>query len=144
MKRYVLIFLFNNDKNKVLLMKRKKNPFINCYNGIGGKIELNESVFEAAIRECKEEVNMDMNPKMFITYLYPNSKDDSTTAIELNVLYDFVDQKEILENEEGTFSWFDLSFALDFENKQLAGYANVATFIREILVSENIIKFYND
>ena len=88
MKPFVVIFLFTKDYQKVLLMRRKKEPYKNCWNGIGGKIEENETEIEAAIRECKEETGMILkNPKLFITYKYPesNSINSNTT---LNVLYD--------------------------------------------------------
>ena len=39
MKKYVLLLLFTKDFSKILLIKRKKKPFANLYNGIGGKIE---------------------------------------------------------------------------------------------------------
>lgn len=36
-KNYVVIMLFNKNYNKVLLVKRSKNPYKGCWNGIGGK-----------------------------------------------------------------------------------------------------------
>lgn len=53
---YVLIFLFTPEFEKVLLMKKNKPDFQNGkLNGLGGKIELNETSFDAARRELKEE-----------------------------------------------------------------------------------------
>ena len=54
MKRYVLLLLFTKDFKKILLMKRNKKPYADLYNGVGGKIEENETVSEATIRECLE------------------------------------------------------------------------------------------
>ena len=74
MKRYVLLLLFTKDFKKVLLIKRNKKPYANLYNGIGGKIENNETVIEATIRECKEETNIHIsNPKLLVTCTYPKS-----------------------------------------------------------------------
>ncbi len=143
MKPFVVIFLFTKDYKKVLLMKRKKEPYKNCWNGIGGKIEENETEIEAAIRECKEETGIILkNPKLFITYKYPesNSINSNTT---LNVLYDFVDETKIDENYEGTYEWKDIQFAMDFNNKEMAGFSNISQFIKEIFDLENITKFYN-
>lgn len=42
-KNYVVIMLFNKSYDKVLLVKRNKNPYKGCWNGIGGKIEGNET-----------------------------------------------------------------------------------------------------
>lgn len=57
-KNYVIIILFNKKKNKLLLVKRNKEPYKNCWNGIGGKIKKNETPLEAAKRECIEETNI--------------------------------------------------------------------------------------
>lgn len=143
MKKYVLLLLFAKDYKKVLLIKRKKKPFADLYNGIGGKIEQNESIKEATIRECIEETNIKIeNPKLLITAIYPKSV-NADEEKEMSVLYDTVDEVEVKENYEGTFEWKPIEFALDFYNKQIAGLSNLAQFIKEILDIENIEKFYD-
>ena len=143
MKKYVLLLLlFTKDFNKILLIKRKKKPFANLYNGIGGKIEENETVQEATIRECMEETKIEItNPKLLVTCIYPksiNSEDEK----EMHVLYDIVEEKEVEETYEGTFEWKNIEFAQDFNNKEIAGLSNLAQFIKEILDIEGIKKFY--
>ncbi len=142
MKKYVLLLLFTKDYKKVLLIKRKKKPFADLYNGIGGKIEQNESVKEATIRECIEETNIRIeNPKLLITSIYPKSV-NADEEKEMSVLYDTVNEVDVKENYEGTFEWKPIEFALDFYNKQIAGLSNLAQFIKEILDIEGIKKFY--
>lgn len=144
MKRYVVIFIFNKSKDKVLLMKRKKQPYIGKYNGIGGKIEGSEAVIECCIRETFEETGILITkPKHLVTYIYPETLEFANNEIELNVFYDSIDEVSIEENEEGSFNWKDLAFAEDFENRELAGHANIALFVREILEIEQIKHFYN-
>jgi len=58
------------------------------------------------------------------------------------VLYDFVDEVDVKENYEGSFEWKNIDFALDFNNKQIAGLSNLAQFIKEILDIEGVAKFY--
>ena len=58
------------------------------------------------------------------------------------VLYDFVDEVDVKENYEGSFEWENIDFALDFNNKQIAGLSNLAQFIKEILDIEGVAKFY--
>ena len=56
------------------MVKRNKPPYKGCWNGIGGKIEENENETEiqTTIRECYEETGIQLNnPKLLITYLYP-------------------------------------------------------------------------
>lgn len=57
--RYVVGFLFSpNYKNVVLIRKNRPDFQKGLYNGVGGKIELNESPIEAMIREFKEETGL--------------------------------------------------------------------------------------
>lgn len=141
MKRYVLLLLFTKDSKKILLMKRNKKPYADLYNGVGGKIEENETVSEATIRECLEETNIQISqPKLLVTCTYPksiNSDEDKEMA-----LYDCVDEIEVNENYEGSFECKNIDFALDFKNKQIAGLSNLAQFVKEILDIEEIRKFY--
>lgn len=142
MKKYVVIFLFTKDQKKVLMVKRNKPPYKNCWNGIGGKIEENETEIQTAIRECYEETSIKLvNPKLFITYIYPETN-EKNKGTNLSVLYDFIDEVPVESNYEGIYEWKDINFALDFNNKELAGLANISQFIKEIFDIENIQKFY--
>lgn len=142
MRQYVVVMLFSNDKNKILMVKRNKPPYQKCWNGVGGKIEQGETKIEAAIRETKEETNIDLiSPKLHVTYIYPEGDWDNS-GIELSVLYDFVNEVQVDSNYEGIYEWKDIDFAMDFNNKEIAGFANVSQMIKEILDSENIQKFY--
>ncbi len=146
MKRYVVILLFNEDMSKILLIKRKRNPYLGLYNGIGGKIEEGETVFECCVRETMEEVNVKLNnPRLLVTCTYPESNQmHKNSNIELNVMYDVTEEIEFEENEEGTFEWLPVEFVLDANNKLVAGYSNVGIFVREILGIENKYDFYKD
>lgn len=64
-KKFVAGALFNEDLKKILLIKKIKGPEINIgkWNFIGGKIENNETIYQALSREVKEETNIIVNPK---------------------------------------------------------------------------------
>lgn len=142
MKKFVVIFLFTKDYRKVLMVKRNKPPYKDCWNGIGGKIEENETEIQATIRECFEETGIKLdNPKLFITYIYPETN-QMNKGTNLSVLYDFIDEVQVKSNYEGIYEWKDINFALDFNNKELAGLANISQFIKEIFDIEGIKKFY--
>ena len=53
------IFIFDDDFNFVLI-KRKNNPYKDYWALPGGFVEYGESVETAAIREAKEETNIDV------------------------------------------------------------------------------------
>ena len=54
-KSYTVCFLFNQTLDKVLLILKIATEFRGQLNGIGGKIEPNETPFEGALREIEEE-----------------------------------------------------------------------------------------
>ena len=142
MKKFVVLFLFTKDFKKVLMVKRNKEPYKNCWNGIGGKIKEGENETQATIRECNEETGIKINnPKLFITYIYPQTN-EINNGTNLSVLYDIVDEVFVKQNYEGIYEWKDISFALDFNNKDLAGFANISQFIKEIFDIEGVKKFY--
>jgi 8-oxo-dGTP diphosphatase len=141
MKKYAVVLLITHDFKKILLVKMIKNPFVNCWNGIGGKIEDGETVIEASIRECKEETGIDLvDPKLLVTYIYPPS---SAYHSEVNIVYSFCDEASVEENEEGVYEWKDIDFVMNFDSKDIAGYSILGQFIKEIFDVEGIKKFYD-
>lgn len=141
-KNYVVIMLFNKNKDKLLLVKRNKKPYKDCWNGIGGKIEENETALEAAKRECMEETNIVLeNPKLLVTYVYPESNIMNSNT-NLNVIYDFVQEVAVKDNYEGHYEWKDIDFVMDAYSQEIAGLSNLNQFVKEIFNLENIKKFY--
>lgn len=55
MTGYNLIVVFSHDRERVLLCRRKKNPYLGMYNFVGGHIEKGETGEDAAYRELYEE-----------------------------------------------------------------------------------------
>ena len=52
-KIFTLMFIV--EENRVLLGLKKRGFGSGKYNGFGGKVELNESIYQAALRETQEE-----------------------------------------------------------------------------------------
>ena len=66
------IFIFDEEFNFILI-KRKNNPYKNYWALPGGFVEYGESVETAAIREAKEETNIDVELKDLVNvYSEPN------------------------------------------------------------------------
>ncbi len=59
------IFIFDDDFNFILI-KRKNDPYKDCWALPGGFVEYGESVETAAIREAKEETSMDVELKNLV------------------------------------------------------------------------------
>lgn len=58
MKQMTTTLLLIRQGNKILLAEKKRGFGIGKLNGVGGKLEPNESVEQAMIRETYEEINV--------------------------------------------------------------------------------------
>lgn len=59
MKGYNVVWVFNPERDRVLMCLRHKDPYKGLYNLVGGKIEPGESSPDAAWRELREETGID-------------------------------------------------------------------------------------
>ena len=63
--------VIRNKKDQILIMGRKnKNTFRNCWEFPGGKLSNFEDYFEALIRELKEELGIDITKKKLKNYIF--------------------------------------------------------------------------
>lgn len=58
MKKMETTLLLLRRENEILLAKKKRGFGTGKYNGVGGKIESGETVEDAMIRECIEEIHV--------------------------------------------------------------------------------------
>ena len=62
----VIICIFNKDFSKILLLKRneeKRKRNKADWGNVGGRVELGEKLIDTCLREAKEEIGVDLNPK---------------------------------------------------------------------------------
>ncbi|HSX36617.1 MAG TPA: 8-oxo-dGTP diphosphatase [Patescibacteria group bacterium] len=103
MKQYTLLFLVR--KGEILLALKKRGFGQGKWNGVGGKVEPGETLEQAAVRECQEEIGV--TPQQFELvaindFLYPD-KD-----IQGHVYICSKWQGEPVETEEMKPRWFKL------------------------------------
>ncbi|KAG4070235.1 hypothetical protein HA402_003925 [Bradysia odoriphaga] len=60
-KLFTLVFVFDDDKQRLLLGLKKRGFGLGKYNGFGGKVEENESIDDAALRELNEECGLSVS-----------------------------------------------------------------------------------
>ena len=104
---------FFKDK-KLLLSKSHNCKNNNLYTLVGGKIEKNETVLTAAVRECKEEIghnfNITKNDFLPILHFTEKAASDPNLIIEMHMLISKKDidvplttSKEIID-----YKWYSL------------------------------------
>lgn len=123
-----IIVVFNQNKSKILMCKRKKEPFIGLYNFVGGKIEANENHLSAAYRELEEETNItskdiELIHFMDFTYYHKNTLLEVYVGILKNNVY--------IHGNENQLAWIELTD--DFCNTaRFAGNGNIYHIINEL------------
>ena len=88
-KNYVIGLIFD-DKNRILLINKLRPDWQKgYYNGIGGKVESNETFMKAMIRETKEEANLDIKKNWKLHHK------DILANVQINTYYQKISSKEI-------------------------------------------------
>lgn len=109
-----ILFLFSQDKQEILLLKRNKNKkiFPNFYTGIGGKIEFEQlehkNLNKAVIRELEEETKI-KESNLIDLKCNLLTQHNRTTGKELTLLLWYsavIDKKQTpLYCNEGNLEW---------------------------------------
>lgn len=124
---YVNGFLFSPDKKKIVLIRKKRPTWQeNKLNGIGGRIEQNETPYDAMQREFSEEAGLEINDwhkfakmegtdwvvHMFVSYSEDYNKAYSKTDEEIEIHYVFdIANLEVIPN----LKWL-IPMSIDDEN----------------------------
>ena len=113
-----------NNKNELLLNLRSDT---NTWGIPGGSKELNETLEECAIRELKEETNIDVNDLELITVLsgneyyfkYPN-EDELDCVIVLYKVSNYEGELNINDRESKELKFFSLNNLPELESRAKA------------------------
>lgn len=113
-KSYTLIFLFTKDLKNVYLAYKIKGPCPNKLNAIGGKVEQNESYFNCAIRECKEEVGLDLTDTLSFISI------EELPTSEMAIFTAIVDKNDPKPMEDEVICWHSVKTVMAMPNNKLA------------------------
>lgn len=128
MQGYNAIVVFNNIGNRMLMCKRRKNPYKGLSNFVGGKIEQNEKGIDAAYRELEEETSITRND-IIITRLM-----DFTYSLDncyLEVYVGKLNKSIEVYGDENELYWSELDKNF-FDATQYAGEGNIGHIMMHI------------
>ena len=133
MYRYTLGFI--KRKDEILLVNREKKPWKGSWNGVGGKLNLNETIDNCIIREIEEETGITVLPSQVEDkgYLTWNSFDAMGQGLHIFLITlpdDFHYPTPIL-TQEGILDWKKIEWINDFENYGVAD--NIPYFLPTVL-----------
>nr|WP_265182760.1 8-oxo-dGTP diphosphatase [Bacillus manliponensis] len=115
MFKYTICFIKKEDE--ILLLNRKKKPAMGVWNGVGGKIEKDETPFESVIREILEETGIELKEVTHAGNLILQSS-AGCTGIYLFIaeLPKEVSLQTPVHTAEGILDWKPVQWILDKDN----------------------------
>ena len=135
MQGYNVIIVYNQTLDKILLCKRRKDPYKGLYNLVGGKIDDNENGYEAAYRELEEETaitkaDITLHHLMDFTYHFQKCY--------VEVYVGKLNHDVKLIEEENELFWSDLNHNF-FDLKLYAGEGNIGHMLEQVTLYKNDI-----
>jgi 8-oxo-dGTP pyrophosphatase MutT (NUDIX family) len=132
---YSLVFIFKYDLQSVLLLEKRKGPYVYRINGVGGKIETtDDSPEHGALREVYEETGyLKDDFKRFeklVTASYPS-------GTILHVYYGQLknNNKNYQQKENEPLEWWDIKEVSEEYDNRFAGEGGPKYFVNASLVA---------
>lgn len=128
MQGYNLIVVFNETADRMLMCKRKKDPYKDLFNFVGGKINAGEDGLHAAYRELWEETTI-TGDDIFLTHLM-----DFTYCVDecyVEVYVGRLKHDVTVRGEENDLFWSELDMDF-FDPKQYAGEGNIGHIMMHV------------
>ena len=128
MQGYNAIVVFDEKADKMLMCKRRKNPFQGRFNFVGGKIENGEDGLTAAYRELEEETTI-TREDIVLTHLM-----DFTYYFDecfLEVYVGKLKQSKTVSGDENDLYWVTLGQDF-FDDEKYAGEGNIGHIMKHI------------
>jgi len=138
MLKYTICFIQYGDE--LLLLNRLKSPNMGLWNGIGGKLEANETPLQSIIREIAEETGLIVEPDQVQpagVVRWISSHDDCNEAQSgMYVFYCNLQEEKLhidtpVAVDEGILMWKSLSWVLHEHNAGIVD--NIQHFLPVIL-----------
>lgn len=109
MKDRITTLLLILKDNKLLLAQKKRGFGVGKYNGVGGKVEVGETIEQGMIRETREEINVtptEYAKRAIITFSNIDRGERFNIEMHVYVANNYIG--EITESEEMRPEWFDV------------------------------------
>lgn len=109
MKSLQLTLLYLRRGDQILLALKKRGFGKDKYNGIGGKVDPGESVEQALVRECQEEITVTVTDYQKVGYLvFEEHHEQELKKMHIHIFVSSVWEGNPTETEEMKPQWFNL------------------------------------
>lgn len=130
-----LIVVFSPDRDRVLLCRRRKEPYLGLLNFIGGHIEEGEEGLAAAYRELFEETAIG-SEHISLTHLMDFSYPLDDCYIE--VYFGILREEVPVSGEENELVWSSLDRNF-FDMTEFAGEGNMGHIIEIVKYNRKVL-----
>lgn len=132
-----VIVVFDETAAKMLMCKRRKDPYKGLSNFVGGKIEQNEDGITAAYRELEEETAI-TREDIELTHLMDFTYHLDQCYVEVYVGQ--LNKTVAVHGEENELYWSDLNHDF-FDASQYAGEGNIGHIMMHIeMAKERLLR----
>lgn len=128
MQGYNAIVVFNETEDRMLMCRRKKNPYQGLSNFVGGKIEADEDGMAAAYRELQEETAI-TSKDIILTHLI----DITYYLVDcyLEIYVGKLNKSVAVQGEENELYWSKLDCNF-FDKTKYAGEGNIGHIMEHV------------
>ena len=130
MREAVICFVVVGDK--ILMINRNNPPFKGMWNAVGGKVEIDETPEDAAIREVFEESGLKISSPERISRFTWNYDDEIGYAFKVELK--ITDKAFPFATEEGIIDLKPMDWVLDQKNYGVIG--DLRVFLNDIKKGE--------
>jgi 8-oxo-dGTP diphosphatase len=130
MLKYTICFIQRGEE--ILLVNREKSPWMGRWNGVGGKLEPNETPTDCVLREVEEETGIILDSvdyKGLVTWTVDENELGGMYAYVAKVPEDFHYPTPFL-TREGILDWKEISWICHPDN---FGVANIHYYLLAML-----------
>lgn len=123
----LVIFTVNDDRLKIMLVRRAENPFADCWSIPGGFLKTGESLEAAALRVLREKTGME-NVYMEQLYTFGEPDRDPRTRVITVTYFALIPWKNLAQPESAKvadLTWVSVDHLpkLAFDHRDIVQYA---------------------
>ena len=137
MRKVNLIVVYNYQEDKILMCKRRKDPYKGLFNFVGGKVEDKESGLKAAYRELVEETSItkeDIRLTHFMDFTY------YVMGYSMEVYVGRLEKETAVKGDENDLYWIDANENF-FDTSKFAGWGNIGHLLHMIHLNRDKLFF---
>lgn len=136
-----MVMIYDKNSNRVLVLDKKKKYGWEGLTFPGGHIEEKESFESSAIREIKEETNLDIKNLKLKGFIQWYNEDIKERQVGILYYTEDFSGKLIEDNVEGKLFWMDLEEFIKKDNKSDSMDDCMKIFLGK---NQEIINYYKD